>query len=170
MADHPDRSDILAKPERPAPGAAVIDPVAPEAPYVIQPVAPFVPPIIGAPSPTISGQAGPSTDKIIDARKLVVGLGTSLSGHIGSCNTLIVEGNVEANLKEAKNVVVGETGIFRGSAVIDEAEIRGRLEGELIVRKRLRIHATGFVSGTVTYKEIEVEFGGKISGILQAPA
>ena len=168
MADYPDRSDILVNPERPAPEAVVIDPDAPIASYLIRPVLPPRLPTIGAFSP--SGRAEPLPDKIIEARNLVVGWGTSLSGNIGSCNTLLVEGNVEANLKEAKNVVVGETGIFRGSAVIDEAEIRGRLEGELIVRKRLRIHATGFVSGTVTYKEIEVEFGGKISGILQAPA
>jgi len=168
MADYPDRSDILVNPERPAPEAVVIDPDAPIASYLIRPVLPPRLPTIGAFSP--SGRAEPLPDKIIEARNLVVGWGTSLSGNIGSCNTLLVEGNVEANLKETRNIVVGETGVFKGSAVIDEAEIRGHFEGDLVIRRRLRIHATGFVSGTVAYKDIEIESGGKISGLFQALA
>jgi cytoskeletal protein CcmA (bactofilin family) len=37
-----------------------------------------------------------------------------------------------------------------------------------VVRKRLLIRATGRVSGAITYGEIEIERGGKISGAIQA--
>ena len=40
--------------------------------------------------------------------------------------------------------------------------------GELVVRKRLLIRAGGHVSGTISYGEIEIEAGGKISGNIQA--
>ena len=48
------------------------------------------------------------------------------------------------------------------------AEIRGRFEGTLTVRKRLLIKATGKVVGTIRYGQIEIECGGQISGDVQA--
>ena len=49
-------------------------------------------------------------------------------------------------------------------------EVRGRIEGDLVVRKRLLIRAGGHVSGTITYGEIEIESGGKITGLIEEAA
>jgi cytoskeletal protein CcmA (bactofilin family) len=103
-----------------------------------------------------------------DLRKLIVGREISLSGEITSCDKLIVEGSVEANLQNCHDVDIAESGLFKGSATIDEIEVRGRFEGNLVVRKRLLIRATGRVSGTIRYGQIEVECGGQISGDIQA--
>ena len=45
--------------------------------------------------------------------------------------------------------------------------MQGSFEGNLVVSKRLQIRATGRVSGTIAYGEIEIERGGKISGDLK---
>jgi len=103
-----------------------------------------------------------------DVRTLIVGREISLSGEINSCNKLVVEGSVEANLQNCRDVDISETGLFKGSASIDEAEVRGRFEGNLTVRKRLLIRATGRVTGTIRYGQIEIECGGQISGDIQA--
>ncbi len=103
-----------------------------------------------------------------DLRKLIVGREISLSGEITSCDKLMVEGSVEANLQNCHDVDIAESGLFKGSATIDEIEVRGRFEGNLIVRKRLLIRATGRVSGTIRYGQIEIECGGQISGDIQA--
>jgi len=103
-----------------------------------------------------------------DLRKLIVGREISLSGEINSCDKLIVEGSVEANLQNCHEVELAESGLFKGSATIDEIEVRGRFEGNLSVRKRLLIRATGRVSGTIRYGQIEIECGGQISGDIQA--
>ena len=63
---------------------------------------------------------------------------------------------------------IAESGLFKGSASIEDAEIRGRFEGNLVVRKRLLIKASGRVSGTIRYGQIEIECGGQISGDIQA--
>jgi cytoskeletal protein CcmA (bactofilin family) len=101
-------------------------------------------------------------------RTLIVGREISLSGEINSCNKLVVEGSVEANLQNCRDVDISETGLFKGSASIDEAEVRGRFEGNLTVRKRLMIRSTGKVTGTIRYGQIEIECGGQISGDIQA--
>jgi cytoskeletal protein CcmA (bactofilin family) len=103
-----------------------------------------------------------------EVRKLTVGREITLSGEITSCDKLIIEGSVEANLNNCRDVEIAETGLFKGSASIEEAEIHGRFEGNLVVRKRLLIKASGRVSGTIRYGQIEIECGGQISGDVQA--
>jgi cytoskeletal protein CcmA (bactofilin family) len=99
---------------------------------------------------------------------MVVGAGTSFSGEITSCNRLIVEGTVEAKLDNCKDVLIQEGGLFKGESATEHADIHGAFEGDLVVRKRLLVRSTGQLSGTITYGEIEIERGGKISGIIQA--
>jgi len=100
-------------------------------------------------------------------RKLIVGREIALSGEITSCDRLVVEGSVEANLANCRDIDIAESGLFKGSASIDDAEIRGRFEGTLTVRKRLHIRSTGKVVGTVRYGQIEIECGGQLSGDVQ---
>ncbi len=91
-----------------------------------------------------------------------------MSGEINSCERLVVEGSVRANLQACQSMVIADTGLFDGNAVIDDADIYGRFEGDLAVRKRLLIRANGQVSGTISYGQIEVEAGGKIAGSVQS--
>src|SRR5690606_12987533 len=72
-----------------------------------------------------------------ELRTLIVGREIALSGEITSCDRLVVEGSVEANLANCRDIDIAESGLFKGSASIDEAEIRGRFEGVLTVKKRL---------------------------------
>jgi cytoskeletal protein CcmA (bactofilin family) len=126
---------------------------------------------------TVGGAPAPSRQRIepqpqprgndVDVRTMVVGEGTAFSGQITSCNRLIVEGTIDARLDNCQHVVIDESGVFRGKSSTDNADVRGSFDGVLVVRKRLLIRATGRVSGTVTYKEIEIEPGGQITGTLQ---
>jgi cytoskeletal protein CcmA (bactofilin family) len=105
----------------------------------------------------------------VDRRTLIIGEGISLSGEVTSCDRLIVEGTIEAKLEKCQHVIIAETGVFNGNASTENADVRGRFQGELVVRKRLLIRAGGHVSGTITYGEIEIESGGKISGAIEEP-
>ncbi len=102
-----------------------------------------------------------------DMRRLSVGRGITLSGEINSCEKLFIEGSVEAELTNCHDLDIAEGGLFKGSTSIEEAEVSGRFEGTLTVRKRLLIRATGRVSGTIRYGQIEIECGGQISGDIQ---
>jgi len=96
--------------------------------------------------------------------KLIVGPDIKLKGvEITDCDTLVVEGRVEAAM-DSRVIQIAEQGVFCGTAGIDIAEIRGRFEGELTVRKQLVIHATGRVSGKIRYGRLTIEDGGEISG------
>jgi cytoskeletal protein CcmA (bactofilin family) len=103
----------------------------------------------------------------VDARTLIVGREISFSGDVTSCDRIIVEGSIEVNLKNCQDMVIAETGVFRGNGSTENADVRGRIEGDLVVYRRLLIRASGHVSGTITYGQIEIEAGGKISGAIQ---
>ncbi len=100
-------------------------------------------------------------------RKLIVGKGLSLSGEITACDVLVVEGKVEAKLTDGKMLEITESGQFRGSVEIENADIAGRYDGELTVHGRLTVRGTGRVSGIIKYGELEVNAGGQIIGEMQ---
>lgn len=99
-------------------------------------------------------------------RRLIIGRGISISGEIESCDHLIVEGTVEAALKGASVLEIAENGTFYGTVDIQDATIAGRFEGDIVVHGRLTIRTTGTITGTITYKELEIEAGAVIDGRL----
>jgi cytoskeletal protein CcmA (bactofilin family) len=119
-------------------------------------------------APGSLNQGAGSRDDEVDARTLIVGREISFSGDVTACDRLVIEGSIEVNLHNCQNMVIAETGLFRGDGSTENADVYGRVEGGLVVRRRLLIRASGHVSGTITYGEIEIEAGGKISGTIQA--
>jgi cytoskeletal protein CcmA (bactofilin family) len=120
-----------------------------------------------------AGAAPPTparSDNHAEPKVLLIGREISLSGQITACDRVVVEGRVEAQLTESRFVEITETGQFKGSAEVEEAEIRGRFEGRLSVRGRLLIRGSGKVSGEIAYGQIEIECGGEISGTVQTVA
>jgi cytoskeletal protein CcmA (bactofilin family) len=96
--------------------------------------------------------------------KLTVGPNIKLKGvEITDCDTLVVEGSVEATM-DSRVIQISERGSFKGSAEIDIAEIRGQFDGNLTVRQKLVIYSTGKVTGTVRYGKVVIEEGGQLSG------
>src|SRR5260221_10501769 len=102
-----------------------------------------------------------------DGKRLIVGRAISLTGEITACDVLVVEGKVEASLADSRSIEIADSGFFKGKAEIDSAEIAGRYEGELTVRDRLFVRATGKVVGSVRYGRLEIECGGEIVGDVQ---
>ena len=96
--------------------------------------------------------------------KLTVGPNIKLKGvEITDCDTLVVEGLVEATM-DSRVIQISEQGAFKGSADIDVAEIRGEFNGNLTVRQKLVIYSTGKVTGTIRYGKLVIEEGGQLAG------
>ena len=96
--------------------------------------------------------------------KLTVGPNIKLKGvEITDCDTLVVEGLVEATM-DSRVIQIAEQGAFKGSAEIDVAEIRGEFSGNLTVRQKLVIYSTGKVTGTIRYGKLVIEEGGQLAG------
>ena len=122
------------------------------------------PPPVPPPQPAVPVvQVAPVTGST-----LTVGPNIKLkSAEITDCDTLVVEGHVDGTVS-SQAIVIAESGTLNGTATIDNAEIRGEFKGELTVRKRLMICATGKVSGKIAYGKLVIEEGGELVGEIQA--
>lgn len=123
----------------------------------------------------VSGQPQPAAPQPAAApaakegeSKLTVGPNIKLKGvEITDCDTLVVEGSVEATM-DSRVIQISERGAFKGSADIDVAEIRGVFDGNLTARQKLVIYSTGKVTGKVRYGKVVIEEGGQLSGEVEA--
>jgi cytoskeletal protein CcmA (bactofilin family) len=96
--------------------------------------------------------------------RLTVGPNIKLKGaEINDCDTLVVEGHVEASM-DSKTLEILKSGSYEGTVSIDIAEIHGKFSGNLTARKKLIVHGTGWVTGTVRYGSLLVSEGGVVSG------
>jgi cytoskeletal protein CcmA (bactofilin family) len=125
---------------------------------------------IEAPKAESRGRPEPARSGGETVSKLIVGPDIKLKGaEITDCDTLVVEGRVEASM-DSRVIQIAEHGFFVGKAGIDVAEIHGHFEGELTAREKLVVHATGRVSGKVRYGKLAIEEGGEVSGDIGALA
>ena len=140
-----------------APAAPAFRPVPPQAAMAARP-APA--PIASAPAERTTHAPAPRSAK----RILTVGPDIQMKGEITTCDRVVIEGMVDATMREVHTVELTESGSLKGTAEVEDAEISGSFEGDLVVRGKITIYASGRVRGNITYGEIEIQRGGQISG------
>ncbi|MFT3813559.1 MAG: polymer-forming cytoskeletal protein [Acidovorax sp.] len=138
-----------------------------EQPY--QPPRPATTPLSSTSSVSSTSTAASSAAAAKDSgSKLTVGPNIKLRGvEITDCDTLVVEGTVEATMN-SRVIQIAPAGAFHGTAEIDVAEIHGLFDGTLTVREKLVIYSTGKVSGTIRYGKVVIEEGGELTGEISA--
>lgn len=111
------------------------------------------------PASDTSKSGRPGADSLLKVGPLIRLKGVEIT----DCDTLFVEGTVEATM-DSRVMEIAPPGRFKGAAEIDIAEIHGHFEGTLTVRDRLVIHPTGRVNGTVRYGKLSIAEGGQLTG------
>lgn len=96
---------------------------------------------------------------------LIVGEGVTLSGSFVVPNSASISGKIDGDLT-AREILVGSTGVLRGKVTADLIDVRGEVHESITSNKALFVRATGKVTGTVQYAEIEIEKGGDLQGTL----
>ena len=145
----------------------------PRAPLSSPPVAANSPthppaPVPSAPRAPAAPEHTPAARSDEGGSKLIVGPNIKLKGvEIHDCDTLVVEGRVEATMV-SRTIQIAEHGAFEGKVDVDVAEIRGSFQGEMTARKKLVIHASGRVGGKIRYGKMLVQEGGEMVGDIAA--
>lgn len=102
-------------------------------------------------------------------KRMHIGQDISISGEITTCDVLVIDGHVDAKVRECGRLEIGPAGTLHGDIEVKNAEIGGHFDGKLNVTDRLTVRGTGRVSGTVRYGRLEVTVGGQLRGDI-APA
>ena len=145
-----------------APSAPAAAPALPRQPGQPAATPAAIPSAAAAPAPAAIPAANQSGET--PASRLIVGPNIKLRGvEIDDCDTLVVEGRVEATMV-SREIQIAETGAFSGKVDVDVAEIRGSFQGEMTARRKLVIHSSGRVNGKIRYGKVLIQEGGEMSG------
>ncbi|GGG36378.1 bactofilin family protein [Bizionia arctica] len=89
----------------------------------------------------------------------IISKGTKIVGDIISDGDLRIDGTIEGNLKTPGKIVVGKTGIIKGTLNGTDAYFEGKFSGKLSLSGTLTLKATAHIEGEVVSGKLEVEPG-----------
>lgn len=89
----------------------------------------------------------------------IVSKGTKIVGDLISEGDLRIDGVVEGNLKTPGKVVVGKTGLIKGTLNGTDAYFEGKFSGKLSLSGTLTLKSTAHIEGEVVLGKLAVEPG-----------
>lgn len=89
--------------------------------------------------------------------------GTTFTGDIVSDGDFRIEGTVQGNVKTPGKVVLGKTGIIKGTLTSANADIEGKFSGKLILSDTLSLRSSAHVDGEVEVAKLAVEPGANFN-------
>ncbi len=99
--------------------------------------------------------------------KVIIGNGVSIKGEISKADEIQIDGNADISIK-TDNLIIGSTGDLKGTIQTDNADVWGKLDGNLTVTGTLTIQEQGSVSGTIEYQNLQIKLGGQIKGEIKS--
>jgi cytoskeletal protein CcmA (bactofilin family) len=97
----------------------------------------------------------------------VLGEQTSVMGKIAFQGLAVIHGLFEGEFEGGRSLTVGPQGFVKADIHVDEAEISGKVEGNITVNIRLILRGTAEVRGNITAPRISVDEGVSIIGQVQ---
>ena len=97
--------------------------------------------------------------------KVVIGEGVHIKGEITNAEEVQIDGTADIILK-TENINVGSKGVLNGSIEATNADIWGKIDGDLKVSNTLTVQELGQVSGKIEYSQLQIKLGGSITGDL----
>ena len=89
----------------------------------------------------------------------IISKGTKIIGDMVSEGDLRIDGTVEGNLKTPGKVVVGKSGLIKGTLNGTDAYFEGRFSGKLALSGTLTLKSSAHIEGEVVLGKLEVEPG-----------
>ena len=97
--------------------------------------------------------------------KVIIGEGVTIKGEITDANEVQIDGVADIVIK-IDNLTVGSSGNLKGSIETENADIWGKIDGDVKVSNTLTIQELGTASGKIEYSKLQIKLGGEVSGEL----
>ena len=93
-----------------------------------------------------------------------LGEGTSFSGTLRFEGTVRLDGQFEGDVSGGDLLIIGETATVRADINVGSLVVGGRVEGNIVARKRVEILPTAQVSGSIKTTSLIVCDGAALNG------
>lgn len=89
----------------------------------------------------------------------IIAQGTKIVGDINSTGAFRIDGTIDGNLKTSGKIVVGKTGLIKGTLQGENADFEGKFSGKLHLSGTLTLKSTAHIEGEVVIGKLAVEPG-----------
>ena len=102
--------------------------------------------------------------KLFDTIETLIGNGTTFKGDILTTKSLRIDGMLIGNIKEAANVIVGETAQVKGSICANYVVVDGVVEGNITANECIELLTKSRVTGDLTTTILSINEGAVFKG------
>lgn len=82
-----------------------------------------------------------------------------------SATDIRIDGDFEGRIKSEGKVVIGETAVIKGDIICRNADIWGRIDGDVVTSEILNLMSTAVFEGQVNCQKLGVENGARFNGV-----
>jgi len=94
----------------------------------------------------------------------LIGAGTTLKGDISSNSDLRIDGTVIGNIHSSSKIVIGANGVVEGDISGTQADIVGKVSGNIRTKELLQLRGECVVTGNLFAGKLQVEPSATFNG------
>jgi cytoskeletal protein CcmA (bactofilin family) len=114
-------------------------------------------------NPSYSEKGSPNSATLISS-------GTILRGNVKSNNDLRIDGTIHGNVSSSAKIVIGPTGFVEGNIEGANADITGKVVGNISVKELLQLREQSVVDGNISAIKLQVDPAATFNGKCQMGA
>lgn len=100
----------------------------------------------------------------VKAYDIVVGLNSSVDGHLVSEGSIRIDGKVSGSIQSRGDVIIGDNAVVNSDIEAVYCEISGAVTGSVHTETQLKIFKSGNLNGDITVSSFTIEEGGIFRG------
>ncbi|MFN8292083.1 MAG: polymer-forming cytoskeletal protein [Chitinophagaceae bacterium] len=94
----------------------------------------------------------------------LIGAGTTLKGDIKSNGDLRIDGTIIGNVSSNAKIIIGTTGMVEGDISGNQADIVGKVSGNIRAKELLQLRGESVVTGNLYAGKLQVEPSATFNG------
>jgi cytoskeletal protein CcmA (bactofilin family) len=106
----------------------------------------------------------PTTEKFLSNSATLISAGTKLKGDVRSENDLRIDGTIKGNVSSSAKIIVGPTGFVEGNIDGAQADITGKVQGNIMAKEMVQLRDQSNVQGNITTASLQIDIGAVFNG------
>lgn len=94
----------------------------------------------------------------------LVGAGTTIKGDITSSSNMRIDGTIIGNINSTAKVIIGPNGKVEGDIIAQQADVVGKITGNVTVKELLQLKDNSVVNGNIAAGKLQVEPNASFNG------
>jgi cytoskeletal protein CcmA (bactofilin family) len=116
------------------------------------------------PIPMFNKDRGNTAEKFGAGSATLISTGTVVHGDLKSEMDLRIDGTIHGNVTSSAKIIVGPEGLVEGAIQGAQADIAGRVVGNIVVNDLAQMRTKSNVQGNITALSLQIEAGATFNG------